>query len=256
MNNRETIPGSEKTKNPYEIKQLKDVLKLNAYPGRGIIIGQTHGGRAVLAYFIMGRSENSRNRVFVIAGDDVIINIFDKSKVKDPSLIVYTPVKTLSSPGKSEVIVTNGDQTDTIHKFLISGKTFEEALFTRVFEPDTPNFTPRISGMLDFSGGDFSYKLSIIKPADQGGVPVQRQFFCYSPVGGLGHFIHTYSKDGGVLPPFSGEPVRVGIPDSIETFASDIWGSLDGSNKISLYIRYINPGGIKYESRVFNKNIK
>ena len=235
----------------YKISTIGEIIKDNSYVGRGIIIGKSRNGeKAVTAYFIMGRSENSRNRVFIKQGDEVIIHPFDASKVEDPSLIIYSPVRAV----KNSLIVTNGDQTDTIYDFINDGKTFEQALETREFEPDKPNFTPRISGILNFNGNEFDYKLSILKSADENGSDCNRYTFNYSPLNGLGHFIHTYNCDGNPIPTFTGEPERVEIPDDIDEFTDDIWNNLNEQNKISLYVRYIDLESGEYCDRMINKN--
>ncbi|MBN1664123.1 MAG: IMP cyclohydrolase [Deltaproteobacteria bacterium] len=235
----------------YDIDALGDLLAANTYPGRGLVVGKTADGKkAAIAYFIMGRSENSRNRVFVEQGDEVVIHPFDPSKVANPSLIIYSPIKTY----KNNLIVTNGDQTDTIYDFLIDGKTFEEALDTRCFEPDGPNFTPRISSLLTFADGDFTYKLNILKSADAEGSACNRYTFSYSPLSGLGHFIHTYNCDGNPIPAFTGEPERVAVPGSIDEFTNAIWNHLNGQNKVSLYVRFVNLADSKTENRMMNKN--
>ena len=237
--------------NIYSVSDIGQIVSGNSYVGRGIVIGKSADGRkAVFAYFIMGRSENSRNRIFKEEGDDLTIYPFDASKVKDPSLIIYSPVRVA---GKS-VIVTNGDQTDTVFDYLKEGKTFEAALETRCFEPDAPNFTPRISGILEFAEGDFSYKMSILKSADAAGSACNRYTFSYAVLPGLGHFIHTYNCDGDPIPTFTGEPERVAIPNDIESFTKDLWDNLDANNKISLYVRYTDLSTGKYESRLINKN--
>ena len=235
----------------YKISTIGEIIKDNSYVGRGIIIGKSRNGeKAVTAYFIMGRSENSRNRVFIKQGDEVNIHPFDASKVEDPSLIIYSPVRAV----KSSLIVTNGDQTDTIYDFINDGKTFEQALETREFEPDKPNFTPRISGILNFNGNEFDYKLSILKSADENGSACNRYTFNYSPLNGLGHFIHTYNCDGSPIPTFTGEPERVEIPDDIDEFTDDIWNNRNEQNKISLYVRYIDLESGEYCDRMINKN--
>lgn len=222
--------------NNYEIKSMKEAIAGNPYVGRGIVIGKSEDGkRAMFAYFIMGRSENSRNRIFVEKGDEVTIYPFDASKVEDPSLIIYSPVKTV---GK-KTIVTNGDQTDTIEEALKNGKCFRHALKSRAFEPDSPNFTPRISGILHLDG-EYRYSLSILKSADENGSACNRYTFDYEPLNGLGHFIHTYVTDGNPLPTFLGEPERVKIPNDVNAFAAEIWENLDQNNKISLYCRAID----------------
>lgn len=231
-------------------RKLEQSLTANAYPGRGIIIGQSPDGRkGVLAYFIMGRSENSRNRVFIEQGEELVIHPHDPTLVSDPSLIIYSPVRVLGR----KTIVTNGDQTDTIYDFIQQGKSFEEALSTRCFEPDRPNFTPRISGILHMDE-TFSYQLSILKAADSEGSGCNRLTFSYHPVPGLGHFIHTYNCNGDPLPSFTGEPREVELPDSIDELAKEIWSSLNSENKISAYIRYIDLKNGSFESRLINKN--
>ena len=225
------------------------LLSQNSYPGRGIIAGLTpDGNNAVTAYFIMGRSENSRNRVFREEGHDVMIYPFDESKVADPSLIIYAPVRTL--PG--ELIVTNGDQTDTIRDFLRQGDTFENALRTRGFEPDKPNYTPRISAILHYKKA-YWYQMSILKCADGQGTKCNRFTFDFAPVPGLGHFIHTYVGDGKPLPSFEGEPEPVDIDGDIDAFTQTVWNSLNGDNKISLFVRYIDLATGSEETRVLNK---
>ncbi len=235
----------------YDINCISESLKSNTYPGRGIVIGKSRDGKkAVTAYFIMGRSENSRNRIFIEKEDESVITYpFDESKVEDPSLIIYSAIR---KTGK-KLIVTNGDQTDTIYDFLVQGQTFESALETRRFEPDGPNFTPRISGLLDFSDG-FTYKMSILKSGDAEGSVCNRYTFNYTPVNGLGHFIHTYNCDGNPIPTFTGEPERVQIPDDIDEFCDTVWSSLNESNKISLYVRYIDIETGETENRLVNKN--
>ena len=235
----------------YAINNIGELIKDNSYVGRGIIIGKTADGKkAATAYFIMGRSENSRNRVFIEDGDEVIIHPFDPSKVEDPSLIIYSPVKVIDN----NVIVTNGDQTDTIYDFIKDGKTFEQALETREFEPDRPNWTPRISGMMTFADNSFSYKMSILKSADEEGTECNRYTFNYKPLNGLGHFIHTYNHDGNPIPTFTGEPERVAIPNDIDEFLNDIWTNLNDQNKISIYVRYIDLATGEFEARMINKN--
>lgn len=235
----------------YTINNIGELIKDNTYVGRGIVIGKSADGKkAVTAYFIMGRSENSRNRVFIENGDEIVIHPFDASKVEDPSLIIYSPVRQINN----NLIVTNGDQTDTIYNFIGEGKSFEQALETREFEPDKPNFTPRISGMLTFANSDFNYKMSILKSADENGNACNRYTFSYSPISGLGHFIHTYNHDGNPIPTFTGEPERVAIPDSIDEFTDNLWNNLNEQNKISLFVRYIDLENGKYESRMINKN--
>ena len=235
----------------YKINDMGELIKDNTYVGRGIVIGKTADGKkAATAYFIMGRSENSRNRVFVEKGDEVIIYPFDESKVEDPSLIIYSPIKVIDN----KLIVTNGDQTDTIYDFIKDGKCFTSALKTREFEPDAPNFTPRISGMITFGDNDFTYKMSILKSADEKGSACNRYTFDYSPISGLGHFIHTYNHDGNPIPTFTGEPERVEIPNDIDEFTQKIWNNLNEDNKISIYVRYVDLESGKVENRMINKN--
>lgn len=237
--------------NIYEILPMSERIKGNPYVGRGIAIGKTENtNKAVIAYFIMGRSENSRNRIFTIKDGNVYTEPFDASKVEDPSLIIYSAVKSIDN----KLIVTNGDQTDTIYDFIKDGKCFNSALKTRCFEPDAPNFTPRISGMLTFDGNDFTYKMSILKSIDEVGSDTARYTFEYPTVNGLGHFIHTYVTDGNPIPTFQGEPERVKILDDIDAFTSDIWNNLDEKNKISLYVRYIDLTTKEIEERLINKN--
>ena len=235
----------------YKVHDIGELIKDNSYVGRGIVIGLSESGKkAVFAYFIMGRSENSRNRVFTEKGEEVTIYPFDASKVKDPSLIIYSPVRRAGN----SLIVTNGEQTDTVYDFLMNGKTFEEALETRCFEPDAPNFTPRISGVLDFAGGAFTYKMSILKSADEKGSACNRYTFSYAPLKGVGHFIHTYNCDGDPIPTFTGEPERVKIPDDMNAFAETLWQNLNEANKISLYVRYTDLASGEYERVLYNKN--
>ncbi len=237
--------------NIYKIDEIGALLKDNTYPGRGIVIGKSEDGKkAVFAYFIMGRSENSRNRVFKEVEGDLFTEPFDFSKVEDPSLIIYAAVRN----HENKMIVTNGDQTDTIYEFVKEGKCFKQALKTREFEPDFPNFTPRISGMLTFGEDDFKYQMSILKSADEKGSACNRYFYEYTPLNGLGHFIHTYVCDGNPIPTFQGEPERVKIPNDIDDFTNEIWTSLNESNKISLYVRYVDIESGVYENRMINKN--
>ncbi len=235
----------------YNIEKMEKLLGDNTYPGRGIVIGKTPNGKcASVAYFIMGRSENSRNRVFIENGDDVVIHPFDVSKVEDPSLIIYSPIRKIDN----KLIVTNGDQTDTVYDGIVAAKSFEEALRSRCFEPDAPNFTPRISGILDFENGDFTYKMSILKSGDEKGSVCNRYTFEYTPINGLGHFIHTYNCDGNPIPTFTGEPERVETVDDIDAFTDILWNNLNEKNKISLYVRYIDLESGKIENRMINKN--
>ena len=231
---------------------LEQELKGNAYPGRGIVIGKSEDGKyAVTAYFIMGRSENSRNRVFVTEGDGIRTQAYDPSKLTDPSLIIYAPVRVL---GK-ETIVTNGDQTDTVYDGISKGLTFEQSLRSREFEPDAPNYTPRISGMLTVENGRFDYQMSILKSNNGNPAACNRYTFSYeNPVAGEGHFFHTYLCDGNPLPSFEGEPKLVAIQDNIEIFTELLWNSLKADNKVSLFVRYINIETGEYETKIVNKN--
>lgn len=231
---------------------LEQELKENAYPGRGIVIGKSEDGKyAVIAYFIMGRSENSRNRVFVTEGEGIRTQAYDPSKLTDPSLIIYAPVRVL---GK-ETIVTNGDQTDTVYEGVSTGLTFEQSLRSREFEPDAPNYTPRISGMLTVENGRFDYQMSILKSNNGNPAACNRYTFSYeNPVAGEGHFIHTYLCDGNPLPSFEGEPKLVAIQDDIEIFTELLWNSLNEENKVSLFVRYIDIETGKYETKIVNKN--
>jgi IMP cyclohydrolase len=231
------------------MKNIEEILSENAYPGRGIIIGRA-GIFAVCAYFIMGRSENSRNRLFVRDGDALRTEAADASKMKDPSLVIYSPVRTLGS----KTIVTNGDQTDTIYKFLDAQRTFEEALYSREFEPDPPIFTPRISGIIRLCDDGFNYALSIIKSANGDDKSCRRFTYTYKPApDGIGHFIHTYKADGNPPASFEGEPVEIAVDGDIDDFTSKIWESLNSDNKISLYVRYINTDTGEYTDRIKNK---
>ncbi|MBQ2943603.1 MAG: IMP cyclohydrolase [Ruminococcus sp.] len=235
----------------YKINCIKELLSNNTYPGRGIVIGKSDDGKkAVTAYFIMGRSENSRNRVFIENGDEVIIHPFDASKVEDPSLIIYSPIRVY----ENNLIVTNGDQTDTVYDGLASGMSFEQALTQREFEPDAPNFTPRISGMITFDDNDFTYKMNILKSADAEGSACNRFNYAYKSLAGLGHFIHTYVCDGNPIPTFQGEPERVFIPSDIDEFTQAIWSTLNEQNKISLYVRFVDLETGAVENRMINKN--
>ncbi len=237
--------------NVYEIKDISSTLSGNPYPGRGIIVGKTPDGKkAVFAYFIMGRSDNSRNRVFAEKQDAVYTEPFDYSKVEDPSLIIYAAIRKID--GKT--IVTNGDQTDTIYGGIEHGGDFRSSLRTRKFEPDAPNLTPRISALLDFTDKVFTYEMSILKSADAEGSACNRYFFEYPSICGLGHFIHTYVTDGDPIPTFQGEPERVAILSDIDDFTSSIWNSLDEKNKISLYTRYIDIETGEETYRMINKN--
>lgn len=235
----------------YHINKISEAVAADPYVGRGIVIGKSADGKkAVSAYFIMGRSANSRNRVFDIDGETVWTAPFDPSKVEDPSLIIYAAVRAY----ENKLIVTNGDQTDTVFECLKKGQSFEEALETREFEPDHPNLTPRISGMLTFDNGDFTYKMSILKSEDEAGTACGRYTYAYTPLAGLGHFIHTYAGDGNPLPTFCGEPERVAIPDDIDELTEAIWNGLDEQNKISLFVRYTDLADGSYTYRLKNKN--
>lgn len=238
---------------------LEKEISKTSYPGRGIVLGRTaDGNNAVIAYFIMGRSENSRNRIFVEDGDGIRTQAFDESKVEDPSLIIYAPVRTFAE----STIVTNGDQTDTIVSLMSCGKTFEQSLSGREFEPDAPNYTPRISGIVncrteaDARGEKISYSMSILKSANGNPKCCQRFTFDYDhPIKGEGHFIHTYMGDGNPLPSYEGEPTLVEIGnDDIDTLAEKIWNALDDDNKVSLFVRYINIATNKSTSKIINKN--
>ncbi|MBR5388166.1 MAG: IMP cyclohydrolase [Clostridia bacterium] len=235
--------------NVYEVKTVRELISGNPYVGRGIVAGKSGNGKAVAAYFIMGRSNNSRNRVFTEKDGAVFTEPFDASKVEDPSLIIYAAVRRF----KDKLIVTNGDQTDTVFDALKDGKCFAAALKTRTFEPDAPNFTPRISAILDLAD-PFSYRMSILKSADGKGPACNRFTFDYEPIDGVGHFLHTYVTDGNPLPSFVGEPERVYIPDSIDEFTSELWDSLDADNKISLFVRYIDLATGREETKIINKN--
>lgn len=235
----------------YKINDIGELIKDNSYVGRGIVIGTTeNGAKAAAAYFIMGRSENSRNRVFTEKNGEIKTEPFDVSKVEDPSLIIYNAVRKLGD----SLIVTNGDQTDTIYDLMSAGKSFKESLETREFEPDAPNLTPRISGILNFKNSGFSYEMSILKSIDPEGSDCCRYTFSYPSKAGLGHFIHTYVCDGNPIPTFQGEPERVKIPDSIDEFTETLWNNLNTDNKISLYVRYTDLKTGEFEQRLINKN--
>lgn len=237
--------------NIYEITGIGRRLAGNPYVGRGIVTGTSASGKyAVNAYFIMGRSANSRNRVFALRDGVLYTEPYDGSKVEDPSLIIYAAVR----PYKNHLIVTNGDQTDTVYDGLRAGISFAEALKARSFEPDSPNFTPRISSLSTFGGGSFRYEMSILKSIDAEGSDCARYTFSYGAKPGLGHFIHTYVTDGNPLPTFQGEPERVAIPDDIEAFTADIWDNLDADNKISLYVRYTDLSSGAVTEKLINKN--
>ena len=237
--------------NIYKINNIGELIKDNAYVGRGIVIGKSENEKyAVAAYFIMGRSNNSRNRVFVKHGDDLFTEPYDASKVEDPSLIIYAAIR------KTEdgLIVTNGDQTDTIYDGLKAGLSFSDSLKSREFEPDAPNLTPRISGYITFEKDNFSYEMSILKSADALGTACNRYTFSYPSLAGLGHFIHTYVTDGNPIPTFQGEPERVAIPNDIDEFTNDLWTNLNEDNKISLYVRYTDLASGEVAERLINKN--
>lgn len=231
---------------------LAEDLAGNAYPGRGIVIGRSADGKyAVTAYFIMGRSSNSRNRVFVEEGKGIRTEAFDPSKLEDPSLIIYAPVRVLGN----KTIVTNGDQTDTIYELMDKQQTFEQALRTREFEPDAPNYTPRISGIMHIENGSYHYAMSILKSNNGDPSACNRYTFAYeNPVAGEGRFIHTYMGDGNPLPSYEGEPTLIGIEGGIDSFTQMIWSHLNEENKVSLFVRYIDIETGNYETRIINKN--
>ena len=231
---------------------LANELNSNTYPGRGIVIGKTKDGKnAVTAYFIMGRSNNSRNRVFVEDGEGIRTQAFDPSKLEDPSLIIYAPVRVLGN----KIIVTNGDQTDTIYEGMDKQLTFEQSLRTREFEPDAPNYTPRISGIMHVENGKYNYAMSILKSNNGNPEACNRYTFAYeNPVAGEGHFIHTYMHDGNPLPSFEGEPKLVEINGDIDEFTNMVWTNLNEDNKVSLFVRFIDIETGEYETRIVNKN--
>lgn len=235
-----------------EMLSIEKELQGNSYPGRGIIIGRSADGKnAVTAYFIMGRSENSRNRIFVEDGDGIRTQAFDPSKLTDPSLIIYAPVRVLGN----KTIVTNGDQTDTIYEGMDKQMTFEQSLRCREFEPDGPNYTPRISGIMHIEGGKYSYAMSVLKSNNGSPESCNRFTFAYENAApGEGHFIHTYMHDGNPLPSFEGEPKLIGIPDDMDAFAESLWSSLNEENKVSLFVRYIDIETGKWQTRIINKN--
>lgn len=237
--------------NIYKVNNIKERIEGNSYVGRGIVIGKTADSKkAVYAYFIMGRSANSRNRVFTVKDDAVFTEPFDASKVEDPSLIIYAAVRKYGE----KIVVTNGDQTDTVVDGLKKGLSFSESLVSREFEPDAPNLTPRISGILNFIDNDFSYEMSILKSADAEGSACNRYTFSYPSLAGLGHFIHTYVCDGDPIPTFQGEPERVEIPNDIDEFTNTVWNALDEDNKISLYVSYVDLQTKQQDTRLINKN--
>ncbi len=235
-----------------KLLSLKEELAGNSYPGRGIVIGKSKDGKhAVTAYFIMGRSENSRNRVFVEEGEGIRTQAFDPSKLSDPSLIIYAPVRVLGN----KTIVTNGDQTDTIYDLMDKQQTFEQALRTREFEPDAPNYTPRISGIMHIEKGTYNYAMSILKSNNGNPDACNRYTFAYeNPIAGEAHFIHTYMGDGNPLLSFEGEPKWVELDGDIDTFTNMVWENLNEENKVSLFVRYIDIETGKYETRIVNKN--
>lgn len=234
----------------YSIGTPEQLLEGNRYPGRGIVVGMTpDGAKAVTAYFIMGRSENSRNRIFAERDGAVFTEPFDPSKVKDPSLIIYAAIRQKGN----RLIVTNGDQTDTIYSALGQGLSFAAALERRAFEPDAPNFTPRISAMLTFGENGFRYEMSILKSADPDGTACNRYTYTYAPIAGLGHFLHTYACDGNPLPTFQGEPERIAVCAGIDEMTERLWNALDEENRISLYVRYVDLKTGKTENRLINK---
>ncbi|MDE6748963.1 MAG: IMP cyclohydrolase [Lachnospiraceae bacterium] len=232
---------------------LVQELSSNTYPGRGIVIGKSADGKyAVTAYFIMGRSTNSRNRVFVEEGEGIRTQAYDPAKLEDPSLVIYAPVRVLGN----KTIVTNGDQTDTIYEMMDKQQTFEQSLRTRTYEPDGPNYTPRISGIMHLENGSYNYAMSILKSNNGNPDACNRYTFAYeNPVAGEGHFIHTYMGDGNPLPSFEGEPTWVGIEGDIDEFTQMIWNNLNEENKVSLFVRYIDIKSGKYETRIINKNV-
>jgi IMP cyclohydrolase len=248
-----TKGDTEKRRNTnMERRSLETELSTNSYPGRGIVIGRSQDGtKAVTAYFIMGRSENSRNRIFVTEGEGIRTQAYDPSKLTDPSLIIYAPVRVLGN----QTIVTNGDQTDTIYEGMDQQLTFEQSLRSRQFEPDAPNYTPRISGILHIENGKYNYAMSILKSNQGNPDSCHRYTFAYeNPAAGEGHFIHTYMEDGNPLPSFEGEPKWVEIPGEIDSFTKMVWNSLNPDNKVSLFVRYINLADGTYETRIINKH--
>ena len=237
--------------NIYKINNIDELIRGNSYVGRGIVLGKTPDAKkCVSAYFIMGRSANSRNRVFTDRDGVIYTEPYDASKVEDPSLIIYAAIRSY----ENKLIVTNGDQTDTVYEGLKAGLSFSASLTSREFEPDAPNLTPRISGMATFSDGDFTYEMSILKSADAEGTACNRYTFSYPSLAGLGHFIHTYVCDGNPIPTFQGEPERVATLNDIDEFTSKLWDALDADNKISLYVRYTDLETGKTDSRMINKN--
>ena len=237
--------------NIYQSHKIDELISGNPYVGRGIVVGKSADGKnAVSAYFIMGRSANSRNRVFAIRDGVVYTEPFDASKVEDPSLIIYAAVRKYGN----HLVVTNGDQTDTVVEGLANGKSFDEALESRCFEPDAPNWTPRISAMLTFADGDVSYRMNILKSIDAQGTDCARYGFSYPSKAGLGHFLHTYVTDGNPIPTFQGEPERVEIPNDMDAFTETLWNALNEQNRISLYVRYTDLATGENRERIVNKN--
>jgi len=248
---RKNVERGESIMNPYQTYKPETLIRATSYAGRGILIGKSADGKkAVIVYFIMGRSANSRNRIFSEKDGALFTEPFDATKVEDPSLIIYAAERRF----QNHWIVTNGDQTDTIYNGLAAGKSFSESLATRSFEPDFPHFTPRISGILTFENGDFSYEMSILKSADAQGNACCRNTFSYPALSGLGHFLHTYADDGNPLPTFSGEPRRVEIPDDIDALTDAIWDALHPDNRISLHVRSIDLTTGKERTRLINRN--
>ena len=235
-----------------KVISLAQELSTNTYPGRGIVIGRTPDGtKAVTAYFIMGRSQNSRNRIFVTDGDGIRTEAYDPSKLEDPSLIIYAPVRVLGN----KTIVTNGDQTDTIYEGMDCQMTFEQSLLARTFEPDAPNYTPRISGILHIESNAYNYAMSILKSNNGDPDSCHRYTFAYeNPKAGEGHFIHTYMQDGNPLPSFEGEPKLVSILDDMDAFTDLLWTNLNEENKVSLFVRYIDIATGAYQTKIINKN--
>ncbi len=235
----------------YQTSDISELVRGNAYPGRGIVLGLTEDGtRAVSAYFIMGRSANSRNRVFTVRDGAVFTEPFDAARVEDPSLIIYAALRLF----ENKLIVTNGDQTDTVYAGLAAGKTFSEALEARRFEPDAPNLTPRISGVFTLDAARPRYEMSILKSIDAAGTDCARFTFSYPAKLGLGHFLHTYVRDGSPLPTFQGEPERVRLENDIDPFTAALWESLDADNRISLYVRFTELTTGRYEDRIINRH--
>ena len=228
------------------MKTAQALLKGNPYPGRGVLIGAA-GGKSVIAYFIMGRSENSRNRIFCEEGEALHIRIYDQSKLSDPSLILYSPVRACSG----NLIVTNGDQTDTIAAFLEQGGSFQSALDTRCYEPDAPNYTPRISGMVEQGG---SFQISILRK-EAGEDACERAYWRYAPQDGIGRLIHTYETDGSPIPSFADAPREAAIEGGCAAFADSLWESLDEQNRVALYVRYTDLSTGEFESAMKNKRL-